>query len=221
LEREMSGEPLAPSRQSWLRISVRGLIILVLVIGGWLGWIVNSARVQHDAVVAIQRAGGFVQYDWQWRNGDYVQGQQYPPWPRWLVDRIGVDFFSDVTLVNLLERGSNEHLRHVGRLGRLERLNLHGAPVTDVGLTYLKGLMHLQILDLDETRVTDAGLVNLTGMSSLKSIALSGTGVTDLGIDHLKRLMSLRELVVYDSRITDVGLEGLRQALPGLQTRSR
>ena len=46
----------------FLRFSVRGMIVLVLVIGGWLGWIVRSARIQRDAVAAIQRTGGSVQY---------------------------------------------------------------------------------------------------------------------------------------------------------------
>jgi internalin A len=37
---------------------VRGLILLVLVVGVWLGWIIRSARIQREAVAAIQRAGG-------------------------------------------------------------------------------------------------------------------------------------------------------------------
>ncbi len=40
------------------RLSVRALMVLVLVCGGWLGWVVHRARVQKDAVAAIERAGG-------------------------------------------------------------------------------------------------------------------------------------------------------------------
>ena len=36
-----------------LRLSLRGLIILVLVIGACLGWIVRSARIQRNALSAI------------------------------------------------------------------------------------------------------------------------------------------------------------------------
>ena len=63
----MPDQPLGTSRRRWLRISVRGLIILVLVIGGWLGWAVHNARIQREAVAAVERAGGEVMYDWQWQ----------------------------------------------------------------------------------------------------------------------------------------------------------
>ena len=62
-----------PSPRPWrrfLRFSVRGLIVLVLVIGVWLGWIVRSACIQRDAVRAIQRVSGQVYYDWEMKNGD-------------------------------------------------------------------------------------------------------------------------------------------------------
>jgi hypothetical protein len=45
-----------PSRRPWwsfLRFSVRGMVVLVLVIGGWLGWMVRSARIQQEAVAGL------------------------------------------------------------------------------------------------------------------------------------------------------------------------
>jgi len=41
---------------------------MVLVLGAWLGWFVRNARIQHDAVAAVERAGGSVAYDIDWRN---------------------------------------------------------------------------------------------------------------------------------------------------------
>ena len=35
-------KPISRHWRSFLRFSVRGLIVLVLVIGGWLGWIVRT-----------------------------------------------------------------------------------------------------------------------------------------------------------------------------------
>jgi hypothetical protein len=46
---------------------VRALFVLVLVFGIWLGWLVRSARIQRDAVVAIRQAGGLVTYNWGWK----------------------------------------------------------------------------------------------------------------------------------------------------------
>ncbi len=82
----------------YLRFSVRGLIVLVLVIGGWLGWIVRSARIQREAVAAIKDARGQVWYDWEWSSGEPIPDGK--PWaPKFLVDLIGVDYFGHVTVV--------------------------------------------------------------------------------------------------------------------------
>ena len=58
--------PTEPNRRPWwrsLRFSLRGLIVVVLIIGGSLGWVVHRARVQRRAVAAIEKAGGTVEYE--------------------------------------------------------------------------------------------------------------------------------------------------------------
>jgi hypothetical protein len=65
----MPDQPPPNFRRNRFRLSVQRLIILVLVIGNWLGWLARSARRQREAVAAIQRDGGWVNYDWQ-RRGD-------------------------------------------------------------------------------------------------------------------------------------------------------
>jgi hypothetical protein len=72
------------------RLSIRGLIVLNLAIGVWLGWIVRCAHIQHDAVAAIQKAGGSVRYDWEWTNGRTIQKRE-PWWPGWLGNILGID----------------------------------------------------------------------------------------------------------------------------------
>ena len=59
----MTNMPAESVTRAWrrhLRFSVRGLIIVVLVIGGWLGWIVRSAHIQRDAVATIENSRGHV-----------------------------------------------------------------------------------------------------------------------------------------------------------------
>jgi hypothetical protein len=111
-----------PSPKSWwhrLRFSVRGLVILVLVVGAGLGWIVRKAHVQRDSVAAIQRAGGTALYDWQFKDGLPVQNGK-PSAPTWLAERIGADYFQNVTYVSLSGSRSVGELVHVGQLDRLE-----------------------------------------------------------------------------------------------------
>jgi hypothetical protein len=47
----------------WFRISIRMMLLIVLLIAVLLGWQVNKARVQREAVESVQRYGGWVHYD--------------------------------------------------------------------------------------------------------------------------------------------------------------
>ncbi len=168
----------------YLRFSLRGLIALLLVIGTWLGWIVRNAGIQREAVVAIQKAGGSVAYDWEWTNEKSIPGGE-PPAPRWLVDLIGADYFGHVASVSLSQTGSGATYAQVERLTRLERLNLLTSSLDYSGLARLKGLTNLAVLSLIGTKVTDADLVNLKGLTKLTVLDLASTQVTDAGFVHL------------------------------------
>jgi hypothetical protein len=209
-------------RRPWrkfLRFGVRGLIVLVLVIGVWLGWLVRVARIQRGAVAAIQKAGGNVGYDWEWNNGASISGGK--PWgPRWLVDLIGVDYFDHVTFVLLTPSGAdNAAIAQVGRLTRLQALFHHQSSwdcifipstLSDTGLSHLTGLTNLSELCVRDTRVTDAGLLNLKGLTNLRILFLDGNRVTDAGLAHLTGLKNLTSLSLGGTQITDAGLEHLK-----------
>jgi hypothetical protein len=210
-------DPVPHHWRSFLRFSVRGLIAFVIVIGAVLGWVVHQAHVQRDAVASIRRTGGEVFYDWEWKNGHRIPGAE--PWPpRWLVDRIGVDYFGQVTTVQLLSSASetDASLADVGRLTRLQKLDVLSASGSDAGLAHLKALSRLSRLNIANTQVTDAGLANLKGLTSLRVLDLSGTHVTDAGLAHLKVLSKLSRLDLSRTLITDAGMKELNRALPGL-----
>jgi Leucine Rich repeat len=210
--------PASRPWQRFLRFSVRGMIVVVLVIGGWLGWIVRSARIQREAVAAIENAGGGVRYDWQWSNGVYLRGSK--PWARRsLVDLVGVDFFGHVTDVGLAPSSTRTDATtaHIGRLTRLSRLRLDQTSLTDAGLAHIKSLTELVYLDLSGTAVTDAGLAHLKGLTKLEFVYFSGTQVTDAGLVNLKGLVRLSVLNLRNTQVTDSGVKGLQQALPGLK----
>ncbi len=173
--------PAASVARAWrrlLRFSVRGLIVLVLVIGVWLGWLVRNAWIQREPVAAIQKAGGNVAYDWEWNNGPSISGGK--PWgPGWLIDLVGVDYFDHVTFVLLTPSEADDAaIAQVGRLTRLQAL-FHDqsswdcifipSTLSDSGLTQLTGLTNLSELDLMSTQVTDAGVNELQrALPSLK-----------------------------------------------------
>ena len=117
-------EPISIPWQEFLRFSVRGLIVLVLLIGTGLGWLVRT-QIQREAVAAIENSHGSVKYSWEWRNGKSIFGGK--PWaPGWLVDRLGVDYFGHVTSVGIgsMSTASDAAIAHVGKLSRIEQLHL-------------------------------------------------------------------------------------------------
>jgi hypothetical protein len=195
-----------------LRFSVRALIVLVLVLGGVLGWIVRSARVQRDAVAAIEKAGGGVWYDWELKDGSPSPNPR-PWWSRWLADHVGVDYFSSVVGVAFFQGGSDAEAVHVGRLSRLVDLDLQGPSVTDAGLAHLKGLTSLQVLNLSNTQVTDAGLTHLKRLTSLQVLWLNNTRVGNAGLAQLKGLTNLKALRLVGTRVNDAGATDFRAAL--------
>ena len=201
-------------QQPWwrsLRFSLRSLLALVLVIGGWLGWVVHRARVQREAVAAIERAGDKVWYDWEWNNGRPIPNGK-PRCPKWLVDRIGVDYFGHVTSV-YARHASDAELVHIGNLRQLECLILVGSFVTDAGLAHLEGVSSLQVLNLQRTRIADAGLPHLKKLTGLQELGLSDTGVSDAGIAHLEGLTHLTVLGLEKTKVTNVGVRELQKVL--------
>jgi hypothetical protein len=233
-------EPPPRRWQRYLRFSVRAMLVLVLAVGGALGWWIVKVRTQRDAVRAIQRAGGSVDYEEPWSDNDRRERGLWTR--RWIADNIGIDSLANVNRVwfygksrftdaVLAEIGrlrwvqrlgldetavSDGALAHLEGLTNLSFLHLHSTKVGDAGLAHLAGLSDLAHLDLRETQVTDAGLAHLKGLIHLKFLFLGGTQVTDAGLAHLTTLTELRELELRGTRVTGSGLGYLR-ALPSLQ----
>jgi internalin A len=182
-------QPAARSTRGLFRFSVRGLLVLILVVGcglGWLARVVRTGDAQRRAVAAIYQAGGWVVYDTAWDGGQNPSTWK-PRWPRWLVDRLGVDYFGNVVFINLHDRGTDAVLAQVARFHHLKQLHRPGFAVTDAGLARLGRLSDLQLLSLDGTQVTDAGLAHLKGLSGLKWLKLSRTRVTDTAVTELQK----------------------------------
>lgn len=224
--------------QRLLRLNVRMAMAFIAVVGMGLGWLVSSSNAQRDAVAAIQRAGGRVAYDCdprglsRPRNGVSPTRKRQLWAPGWLVDRVGIDYFSHPVMVTLPASGSrgDRALTHVGRLRRLDtlivyseisaadslaplegmaalkRLELYDTKVGDAGLRHLKSLKGLKILRLDKAGLTDAGLDHLKDLVKLEYLSLQGTAVTDAGLAHLSRFTELKQLDLGDTQVTLDGL---------------
>ena len=123
-----------PIGRLFVAVSLRRLMVLVLVLGVLLGWYVRGVRIQQTAVAAIEATGGSVYYDSQNRNDG--PNFYYKPFglkwffhprdlsPKWLVDRLGFDYTGAVVNARLGPKADDATMVQVGRLDRLESLDL-------------------------------------------------------------------------------------------------
>jgi Leucine-rich repeat (LRR) protein len=193
--------------------------ICCAVLGFRQGYIVPYVR-QEAAVQRIIEAGGAINYA--------------PAKPAWLAPVVGRDIYHRAIWVDLEHRHvdddlltafhdmpyvtnlylaanpiTDDGLRHVVRLQKLERLSLWRTGITDEGLKRLVGMKQLTGLDLHITAVSDDGLSRLTNLTSLGEITLPSR-ITDDGLAHLGRLPDLRVVKANNARcITPRGFRHL------------
>jgi hypothetical protein len=211
-----------PSQRWWkrppVRLTVRTLMIFVLVFAAGLGLVVHRAQVQRDAVAAIERAGGVVVYEWQMSSVGTklaVDRKANPPWPKWLVKLMGVDYFGHVKIVALGDQATDAVMEHLGRLPRLEGFVLDGRnEVTDAGLSPLRELTELNEIRLTGSKMTEACLANIQRLPRLKNLELVDIPLTDAALVRLKAMTGLRQLWLTRTQITKSGIAELQRSLP-------
>jgi Leucine-rich repeat (LRR) protein len=111
---------------------------------------------------------------------------------------------------------TDDGIRHLARLPRLEHLDVSGTNLTDRGLSILRDLPALKTLSIAGTRITDDGAANLAHCHALESVNLAWTATGDGALRALAGKRSLRRLVS-GSHVTDAGLPLLHE-LPVFKT---
>ena len=198
--------PPARPKRRWFQYSLRTLLILTTVVAALFAWWSHKARRQKLAVEALQRAGALVVYDHKGTLPDdfglAFWGEEQGPsfWPTWLVQALGVDYFSHVHCVAI----NNPVVYHMSQ----------NHAVDDTTLEYIKHLPAVRLLCLNSAQVTDTGLRNLESLTSLRSLELINNPITDLGLEHLRGLTNLERLNLWNTKVTAAGISRLQQALP-------
>jgi hypothetical protein len=221
------------SKVRWKTISIRGLLLLILAIALWLGWVVNQAREQRQAVAALQTFGGFVHYDWEFVNGPVKvpQGNQLwkPSWgtltpgrrpwaPDWLRRALRDEYFQTIAHVSLyvdIKKGvadatwvnlgtADDALRKLTTQKQVRTLQIGGNQVTDLNLAYVG-----QMTGLEELSVS-------WGFHLTEYLDLTGWNVSDQGIAKLRRLKKLKTVHIGLPHEQADRRERLQVGLPGV-----
>ncbi|MCX4247586.1 leucine-rich repeat domain-containing protein [Paraliomyxa miuraensis] len=97
----------------------------------------------------------------------------------------------------------------LGKLTRLQWLDLGGTQISDEGLEGLAGLSQLRTLHLDHTRVTNRGLQHIGELVTLQELSLQSTDLVDEGVAHLRKLQQLETLRLDRTLVTDAAIDTL------------
>jgi len=188
-------------KRRWFRFSLRTLLLLVTIASagfGWLGVKVRAKQREREAVKAIQKFGGIVNYDFQYEWYEKPRPSHLkpiPPGPAWLRSLLGDDAFANVSQVCFPSRSKDEDLLHLEGLNRIRALRAGGSAITDVGCIRISALNQLEVLDLRGTSVTDAGIIHLKRLTKLEELSLLDAPVSEAAVKDLQN--ALRNLKIY------------------------
>ena len=111
---------------------------------------------------------------------------------------------------------TDEGIRYLARLPRLEQLDVSGTAITDRGLSVLRDLPALESVSLAGTHITDDGIANLSNCHDLETLNLSWTRTGDGALRALAGKRKLRRLLS-GAFVTDDGIPLLHE-LPVFKT---
>jgi hypothetical protein len=191
---------------------MRTLLIVVTLIGVWLGWQVNRAERQRRAVDTIRGAGGEVRYSFD------LDPDSEGAVSRRLREVFGDHFFGRATYVHLspeaTRAGATAHLADLPWLGDL---TIHVATDDDIHrhLPDVARLRGLRYLNLESTRLGDEGLAQLAGLTTLDHLDIGyNLPITDAGLPDLYGLTRLKQLRAFRTSASDAAMRELEAALP-------
>ena len=152
--------PTSTPNRRWNRFSLRAFLIVILVVGGGLGWIGRTlveAAARRRTITEIQAFGGAF-FDSSHPVGFKTRGF----------------FFHSLESVQFLSnKVTDADLEHLlpflTRLPKLDQLILWDTQVTGNGLRHISELSDLRSLDLGHLNLTDAGMEQVESLTNLET----------------------------------------------------
>ena len=185
----------------WFGVAAVVMAVLAVFLQVWLPY-----HREQVVIREIERLGGDVLTIWDGPKWT----ERGPEWIQEIVDDGWLSWFERAYSVWISETAiSDEVLRHLSGLTKLDTLSLQNTQVSDEELKHLRGLTNLQFLYLDNTQIGDEGLKSLTGLTNLENVSLNNTQIGGKGLKHLSGLQSLTELSLNYTQVTDEGLKHL------------
>jgi hypothetical protein len=205
----VSPESVSPYRR-WFRFSLRTLLILMTVLGVWLGFTVHRVRLQSRAVQAIEAAGGQIAYDSRFDfsheltggRGDAREGRGLRPY-------ITRHFFDDVVRVevgrfDLRYRKPDVRIADVAPylpdLAALKSLTVSHSRTGSSELAAIGKLKRLDTLIFFEGELSTPEAVNLRSLTKLRELGMNNVRMVPKSTGNFRNLPALEHAWIYGYR---------------------
>jgi hypothetical protein len=189
------------------QFTLRTLLAATAVVALAMGW-VHSARSQRQAreALLLSNPAAVVLYGNQVADDGKLTLNAPPSAPRWLRERVGIEYLSSVVGVELFY-ATDADVECLVRLSALRRLSLdRSIDLTDAGLATLAQLQGLKCLALNEAdQITDDGLQSLARLTNLVALHIDlGRHMTPAGIERLRKSMPRCQISVGGETVAEM-----------------
>lgn len=213
------------------RFTLRTLFLVVTAFAIITSWTVcqyKRAREQADAVRQVRKLQGHVAYGYQLSADGGYKATPNPPGPKWLRERIGIDYFDHPVLIDFWETGyyvgdRKHEFECFADLHYVHTITCFDGPLGPLAIDYLEKMSRLRCLVLERCDfVTDEDIAGLRRLDHLEELRIivgpPYDGFTDQGVKrlHLSRWSNLRLLVLGSPNMTANSIAEIRKA-PNLE----
>ena len=208
-------------RRRWLRFTLRGFMIFVLLVCVWLARVVNQVHLQRQIWAELERSGGSPHFETDLdENGREVENPNELDEDPGLLDQLlggllGEVYYFPIAGADFPDSPpTTEALDLLARLPKVSALSFRATGIRIANLKKIKRLPGLRSLGISEAN--DAILKEISDLSDLRCLYVAGPELTNSGIRHIGRLKNLRELAIGGDNLTGVAFRSL-VALKNLQ----
>lgn len=156
-----------PSRDSYSLASLIATVVVLSLVFGYLGSVLNQGIKRRQVVEIIDSLDGSAKIPFS-GNGEVSIG-------------LGHSSVTDGDIAKLSP--------HLVRLHRVDRICLNHTSVTDKSFPHLKTISSLRSLLLVGTRVSNDGIPDLASMEQLEELDVFDTAITQDGVNELRRML--------------------------------